>query len=367
MAEATSATPRGTRLVPIAVAAAASLVVAAWAGLSRLGLEVGGAPTSAHGPLMVLGFLGTVISLERAVGLDRSWAWVAPVTSAAGAFLLLLGWFRPGAILAIVAGIALTAVYVAAVSISGREAHLIVMGAGAVAWVVGATGLALGASVPATVPALAGFLVLTICGERLELSRMGRPRSPGWRRLVVGSAAAVAIATVAGLVDLTIGSRLFGIGVVVLALASAAGDIARRTIRASGVTRYMAVALLSGYAWLVVAGLVWSAGGLAPGTGSYDVALHALFVGFVLSMVFGHAPVIVPAVAGVDLPFHPSWWAPLALLHGSLLIRVLGTALGSPTVRAWGGSFNVVALTLFIGLAASSAWRARRAERPAPV
>ena len=36
--------------------------------------------------------------------------------------------------------------------------------------------------------------------------------------------------------------------------------------------------------------------GLQPGQASYDAALHALGLGFVFSMVFGHAPLIAPAL-----------------------------------------------------------------------
>ena len=81
------------------------------------------------------------------------------------------------------------------------------------------------------------------------------------------------------------------------------------TVRGTGITRYMAVALLTGYAWLAVAGVLWldigqmsftDLGRAAHGT-AYDAMLHAVFLGFVISMIFAHAPVIVPAVL-LDLP-----------------------------------------------------------------
>ena len=46
-------------------------------------------------------------------------------------------------------------------------------------------------------------------------------------------------------------------------------------------------------------------GGLAPGSPSYDAAVHALALGFVFSMVFGHAPIIFPAVLRVPVPYQP--------------------------------------------------------------
>jgi hypothetical protein len=44
-----------------------------------------------HGPLMVCGFLGTVIGLERAVGSGKGWAYAAPVLTGGEALLLALG------------------------------------------------------------------------------------------------------------------------------------------------------------------------------------------------------------------------------------------------------------------------------------
>ena len=70
-------------------------------------------------------------------------------------------------------------------------------------------------------------------------------------------------------------------------------------------------------------------------------ALHAIFVGFVFSMVFGHAPVILPAVLRVRFPYHPALYVPLALLHASLAVRIFL----STTAGAWG---NAAAIALFI-------------------
>ncbi len=60
---------------------------------------------------------------------------------------------------------------------------------------------------------------------------------------------------------------------------------------------------------------------------AYGAALHALTLGFVFSMVFGHAAIIFPAVLRVAVPYHPTFYVPLALLHVSLLVRVAGDVL----------------------------------------
>ena len=115
------------------------------------------------------------------------------------------------------------------------------------------------------------------------------------------------------------GASVFAAGLVALALWLARCDIARRTVRTAGLTRYIAVCLLSGYVWLAAGGaVILAAGGLVPGSRAYDVGVHALGLGFVFSMVFGHAPVIVPAVLRVAVPYQAAFYAPLLLLHASL-------------------------------------------------
>ena len=67
--------------LPLLALAMFSLVAALWAGLLRLGLGLPAIQSglyAAHGPLMVSGFLGTLISLERAVALGEGWAYGAP-------------------------------------------------------------------------------------------------------------------------------------------------------------------------------------------------------------------------------------------------------------------------------------------------
>jgi hypothetical protein len=77
--------------------------------------------------------------------------------------------------------------------------------------------------------------------------------------------------------------------------------------------------------------------------------LHAIFLGFVFAMIFAHAPIIFPAILGIPVSFHLAFYAPLAMLHLSLLLRI-GSDLGGWTAgRQWGGLLNVLAIVLFFG------------------
>jgi hypothetical protein len=126
-------------------------------------------------------------------------------------------------------------------------------------------------------------------------------------------------------------------------------DIAWRTIHIPGLSRFMAASLLSGYCWLFAAGLLWVfyAGDFIAGP-HYDAMLHSIFLGFVFVMIFAHAPVILPSVTDVSLPFRKSFYAHLLLLHISLLLRVGGDLAELPPARMWGGVLNGLAIVLFL-------------------
>jgi hypothetical protein len=336
--------------------AVVALLAALWGGLLRLGWDWPSVrPTLpvAHGPLMISGFLGTLIGLERAVALGQRWTYAGPLLSGLGALALIVG--LPGVagpMLMAMGSLTLVVVFAAIVR---REPGLseMTMGIGALAWLVG-NGLWLsGWPIFRVVAWWAGFLVLTIAGERLELSRF-LPISRADRAAFLAAVGLFAAGLVLACAAFDMGARLSGLGLLVLAFWLLRYDIARRAVRKAGLTRFVAVSLLSGYLWLGVAGLLGLRfGGLAAGL-HYDAWLHAIFLGFVFAMIFGHAPIIFPAVLGVPMPFRPAFYAHLAVLHVSLVLRVSGDLAAWWPGRQWGGLLNVVAVLLFLGNTALS-------------
>jgi len=297
-----------------------------WAALLMLGLDI---PTprpdfaEAHGPLMVLGFLGTLIALERAVAVDVPAGYAVPAAAGVGGLALVLGLPLPvGQVLLGAAGVGLLALYAIA---ARRQAafHLAVMAAGAATWVISVGLWLTGWDVGRLVPWLAGFLVLTIAGERLELSRVTRLTRTA-RTIFTAAVALFTIGTLTAIGAFTLGTRIAGAGLLALAGWLAARDVARRTIRQHGLTRYMATCLLAGYGWLAVAGVLWLRFGMSSEGRAFDAQLHAVFLGFVIGMVMAHAPVIVPAVFRAAVPFRRVFYAHLVLLHAGLVLRVGG-------------------------------------------
>lgn len=295
-------------------------------GLWRAGL-VAWVPAPAavmHGPLMLSAFLGSVIALERAVALKQAWAFGVPLLAGASGLALLAGATAAGAALGI--GAALLFVVVGAALLQRQRApHTWLLWVASLAWLVGQVRYAQGASDAVRWWFL--FPVLTIAAERLEMTRLAR-RRPAATPLLAACVALLAAGAGTSV-------ALYGIGLMALAAWLFTFDIARHTVRAAGLPRFMAVCLLAGYAWLAVGGLAWL--GMAFGCPGRDLALHALGLGFVTSMVMGHAPVILPALTGLKVGFGPAFYAPLVLLHGSLLWRFSGGL-------AAGAAFSALAL-----------------------
>lgn len=325
-----------------AIPAAAALLAGLDGALTLLGVwSPAPGAAQAHGVLMTLGFVGTLIALERAVALRARTGYLAPAALSAGALLFLAPHGRrAGAALLVLGAVTLVGVYVRLWQRRYDQAVL-VQGLGAVL-ALGATVCLLG-GVPteSSVPWLAGFLVLTIAGERLELARLRMPA--GAERVLVVLAATLAGAA---LVTLLWPALLLCLGIALAGLVVwlARYDVARHTVRADEPARFMARAMLAGQAWLAVAAAVW----LVAGT-TDDAAVHAVFLGFTMSMVMAHAPVILPAVTAVPMPFHRGLYLPLVLLHAGLVVRLwLGDALDVRVAWQTGGVVTVLALLAFL-------------------
>lgn len=344
--------------VPFLLLGFVALFAGAGAGLARLGVTMPDAVAelaALHGPLMICGFFGVVIALERAVAIGRAWAYAAPLLAGLGSATALHGAVAPARWLYLGGSIVLL---LASLDVfrRQREWFTFMIALAAACWSAGVAAWAGGAAVHAVVPWWLAFLVLTIAGERLELSRF-MPPSPRAQRVFAVVLGVVVLALLAS-VRWPSALRGFGAGLLGLALWLLKQDIARRTVRRSGLTRFIAVCLLSGYAWLAVGGsIIAVAGELQPGAWSYDAALHALLLGFVFAMVFGHAPIIFPSVLRVAMPYHALFYAPLAVLHASLLLRLAGDASAQPALQRAGGLLAVVALLMFVAVTAGAVAR----------
>ncbi len=334
--------------LPLVILSMAALLAALWAGLIRLGWTVPAWQPGlaiAHGPLMVCGFLGTLISLERAVSLNHRLTYLVPLITGIGGVCLWAG-ISGGAPLITLGSLGLVTLF--GLMLRRHLAlHTGIMALGAALWLAGNLVWLSGRPLHQVSLWWAGFLILTIAGERLELSRILRPP-----RRVQQAFALIVILILAGLTaslwTYDVAMRVSGLGFLALAGWLLRYDIARRTVRQRGLTRYIAVCLLSGYFWLGAGGLLALIIGGAPAGVYYDAILHAWFLGFVFAMIFGHAPIIFPAILNRPIRYRPFFYLPLLLLHLSLLLRLPGDLTLWLPGRRWGGLLNAIVLLLFL-------------------
>lgn len=306
-----------------------------------------------HGPLMVLGFVGTVICLERAVALGHRLAYLVPAMSGFGVIVLLaplpFDSARAGLALLTLAQLGLLTIYVPLWRRSHDDA-VVIQGAGAFCAAGAAALLTTGAHVSQIVGWLACYMILTICGERLELSRLTMARN----RTLSALCLAVVAALLVSVVSPAIGWRVLGVVLIGLAVWLCRHDVARGGLRRGGQAAYIGTLLMIGYLWLATAGIVCTIQRPPTSRNGYDAVVHSLFLGFTMGMILGHAPIILPAVLQVRLEWTTWFWLPAFLLEASLLVRIgIGDGLDRSAAVQAGGTVNVLSLLTLVAVIAT--------------
>jgi hypothetical protein len=336
--------------IPIFVMGFICLAFGIFSGLLRLGYAIPWLSDSlaiSHGTLMVSGFLGTIISLERAVAIGKPWAYLSPVFAALGGISFIVG-------LSTFIGVALTTIASAILSIGTtyiftrqRELFTLTLLLGSLSWLLGNLFWLNETPSGHLVQWWISFLVLTIAGERLELSRVLPPSSNSKLVFVLIITLFLIGALLATLVK-SINVQILSVALLLLFCWFLRHDVVRHTIKQSGLTRYIAVCLITGYFWLLIGGIIGLFAQPLLFGSTYDAFLHTILVGFVFSMIFGHALIIFPAVVNIKIPYHPTFYLPLAILHVALAVRIAGDLLLHQTCRSIGSALNALAITLFI-------------------
>lgn len=346
--------PRPALLALLVLAAALALLGGLAGGLGRLGVitlpEQVVAPLALHGALMVCGFFGFVIGLERAAAIGSRTARAAPALAAVGS---VAAWaMQPGIAAAcwLAAGIALTLAYLV-VWRRTPAPHTAVEAAGAACWAGGTALWLLDRPFEHVVIAWCSFLVLTIAGERGELARFvplsARARYGYLALIALQLAALVLLAVLPGVSR----AAAFAWWLSLLGLAAwlLRCDLAcRANLERSGWALHTARCLRLGYAWLALAA-AWGLVNVLRGT-ALDASgpLHLLLLGFVFAMVFGHAPIVLPALLRrpIAAPTRASF-APVLLMSVAVALRGGAEAVGAAPWRAWGGALQALAIVAF--------------------
>lgn len=319
-------------------------------GLARIGMRVPSsfyAVAGRHGPIMVDGFLGTVITLERAVSFDERRYMVVPFITVLGGIALLGNYIIISQSLWLMSGVGLLWMY--GVILRQQPAlHTIVMGTGALLWASSHILWMLRLPFGYVASYWIGFLVLTVFGERIELSRIHISGNRAWKAARLTSALFLSGLFIL-LINFKAGMILTALGLLALSIWLILHDISRRTIHMAGLPRFISICLLTGYIWMIIGSGFMILYSFDPFHLVYDAMLHSIFLGFIFSMIFGHAPIILSSLSGIEIRFSPGFYIYLILLHLSLVLRVVSDIMQWPVCRVYGGLFGVVAILIFIG------------------
>src|ERR1035437_202237 len=169
--------PKPSLNLLIPLLALLALLLEMWVELARLGwlataFQMG--LSLNYVPILISGFLGTLIFLERAITRKQNWIYSAPILSGLGTLILIL---FPGSTAGIwvISLASLVAVAILTVNLR-QEGHVytITLGLGALAWFSGNLLWLHGWSLQRVILWWGAFLILSITGERLELIRKVR-------------------------------------------------------------------------------------------------------------------------------------------------------------------------------------------------
>lgn len=337
-------------------AAGVALLLGLVAGLERLGIvgllgpmEHTRAASLAqdHGPLMVFGFVGGAIGLERAVAAKARWAWMGPIAHVGGVVTLIVGLptLMPAALFA-ASFVVLGAIY----AVIYRRQPTLAIAVQATGVIGGVCASLLWAQRPDfadAMPLAVVYVVATIIGERIELARL-KVAGTHSEVMLAGLVFALCASGILSMAAPAIGHAAMGVCLVLLAVTSVRVDVAANLVRSTGLPRYSAVCMLAGYFWLALGGFTWVASGRLDDTTYYDTTVHTIFLGFVMSMIFAHAPIILTSVLHRSLPYRPVLLVPVALLHGGLAVRVVGGLNEAQGVYVTGAVITFVAVLVFV-------------------
>ena len=326
-----------------------SLIFGIWGGWVRLGWGIpipSGIPVSQHGVFMIGGFLGTLICLERVVTLHKTALFLFPIMFGLSIPTFILGFPTISYSLLLTASVGYLGICIYLYKTYKNEGDLLLL-MGAFFQILGHFALFKTGSYPMPFAAWMIFFLLTIVGERLELTRF-LPRGKYqkielffWLILTVLASALYHYGT----------APLLNVSLIGLSQWLTRNDIALINIKKEKNYKFLGVSLLFAFFWLAMTGCI----GFFSGPFLYDALIHAFFIGFVLNMILAHAPIIFPVLLKINhKPYHPIFYVWLILLNISLMIRIVGDILGISELRLIGGISN--GLT-FLAYLLSVAWQ----------
>lgn len=335
-----------------------SLIAGMFAGLHRIGWNMSLSEISPdHGAIMIGGFLGSLISLEKIIPLKKNILYIIPVMSGSSIVWFFLGMPVAAVTMLLAASAGLMIIFLVYL-VSERSLIYIMMFAGAMCWFAGNAFLLQSDFYPASLPWWMAFSLLIIASERIELMKF-LPVTPMQKNVL---AIALLVFLIGGVLSFHgIGNYVGGFALIVISIWLMRYDVVGINLRKNALPRYAGIALFGGYFALLLSGVFLLL--LADVPLGYDALIHTFFIGFVFSMIFAHGPIILPGVLGIPVkPYHPMFYCWLALLHASWILRTISDVIIETNLRRISGVVSALAIVSYFVTLAAITIRTQRAK-----
>jgi hypothetical protein len=296
-----------------------------------------------HGVLMLGGFLGSLICFDKAVATKKNWAFLVPACSGLSVVAFLFNQATLGYSLQIAASLGLVFIYIFLAK-KTEENNTLLMLIGAMCWLAGNVLLFQTHFYPTVFPWWIAFILFTIVGERLELS--GFLPVPKWNKYLL---IILLLVTLIGfmLPYHGMGRTVTASGIMALALWLLRFDLARTLLKKKRQYLYTGLSLTFGYVWLFASGLFMIF--VNSGAFAFDALLHSYFLGFAISMVMAHGPIIFPSLLNkTGHRFHSVLWLWMGVFQVSVAVRILADLQEIPLLRKWAGMINGLIILVFL-------------------
>src|SRR5688572_8995126 len=158
--------------LPFMLLAFVNLLAGITAGLIRIGwnFTMGDLPVQ-HGAVMVGGFLGTLILLEKVIPLKKKILFVIPVVNGLSLLMIIPAFIHIGQAFLLIGAIGLLYILILYFIKQPYDLSIILMLMGSCCLIMGHSMLISRQLYPMAFPWWMGFILLVIVGERLELSK----------------------------------------------------------------------------------------------------------------------------------------------------------------------------------------------------
>ncbi len=261
-----------------------------------------------HFLIMIGSFLGTLITLERAITLQNKLFHFLPLVNGISIVFFLAEKPEIAILFLVFGGIILIFLFLSFLFAHNDLVHWLFLLSG-ITYAIGMFIFYMYQNLILSVKFLELFLLITIVAERLELSK--------FTGISTLKKTLLLCLLVISIFSVPFNDILFGASICLISLWLLQNDIARVNIRKIEPFRFRGFSLLVGYIWLLVHGLTF----VVPYFYSYDMQVHSFFLGFVMNMIFAHYSIILPAV--LMIKFKENYFLHYSILISFQLVLIL--------------------------------------------